>query len=317
MALLWNKFIVDGIHHEFLPATFEQIEDDYGVHRQSTPTVDLGRIVVVNQPTEDTLNPYIEKRKLFRQAWKVSWTEDTFMSRCMFDHLKTLYTLQKSVWMQYDDVMTREAANLFTIGNEYRSYFTPTYPIAPYGYEPTNPTTYPGFVFINYNAQASGFTVDSDVGMVRFDTALLESSSVIMAYTWKAFVQITFFDCHAIDVSDETFVGTVVFEQIRPNYTYDPWNITLGCGDIEYNAASGGFIWVTQQLTIPSNPTQISYNDSRWSLGTLPGITLPTGGVSGFSNPSSASILTQNTEGSSGSASSPPPLTNVATQPTI
>lgn len=228
--LLLNRFIVDGIHHEFLPGAFEELEDDeYGVRRMSDKVLSGERFVTTVQKYSDTNNPYIHQRKIHRQAWGAEWGADSFMDLEMYDHLRTLYTLQKPFWLQYDDVMSREGAQLYNYSNDYKAYFTPTYPIAPFGHTPIAPLGYEATVVVNNQVKFSGFTIDSEIGCVRFDTALTASDEVFMAYTWKSYVIINKFNLEC-KIAQDLYEGSIVFEQIRPNYTSNPWNITIPRG---------------------------------------------------------------------------------------
>lgn len=256
-----NKFIADGIHFDYPPGQFEHLEDEYGVPRMSVPTLEGRRLVLVNAYHDSLDYPGVHKRKLHRQAWKASWSEEAFMDSCMYNYLRNLYTLQKPFWIQFDDVMTRSGTNLFCPDEVRKDYFTPTYPIAPYEYDNANLNNYNGTVFVNFEPQWNNFTVDSDIGLVRFATALEETDIVHMAYTWKAFVQIVSIDLYPFEFGNEVYAGTVVFEQINPNYSYDPWNINVGCG-VEYGES--GFLGLTDQNSLPTAWSRLSWGDSRY-----------------------------------------------------
>lgn len=250
MSVYEGKFIVEGRHYEWLPGEWNK-SPEFGPRKQTIPTLDLRHITVVQQaPT--TTDTYIELRKVHRQAWTVSWTENAPMDLFMRDHLETLYTLQKEFWIQFDDEMTREGAILETIGTEYKAYFTPTFPIMPYGSIPSAPTNYNGTVYVNGTAQYTGFTVDSEIGMVRFNSALTSSDIVQMAYSWKARVRIEQCDIRpGFGLARHMYVGNLMFMQTRPDYENDLFPITTG-------------VTTDDDIYVAANHTNNSYNNITW-----------------------------------------------------
>jgi hypothetical protein len=226
MAIYQGKFIVEGRHYEWLPAEFRR-SPEFGVRKQTFPTLDLKNITIVQQAPATT-DTYIEKRKVHRQAWQVSWDESAPMDLSMRDHLETLYNLQKEVWIQFDDEQTRDGAILETIGTDYSSYFTPTYPIMPYGNDPSDPREYNGTVFVNNIPRYTGFSIDSEIGMVRFDTPLTVNDVVQMAYSWKVKVRVDQCDIGAgFRLARHMYVGNVMFVQAAPTYLTDPFPVTM------------------------------------------------------------------------------------------
>jgi hypothetical protein len=234
----------------YLPGQFESVMDEFGVKSVSYSMMDMRRIVIVKQAPESTTDKYIHKRKIWRQAWVASWDDDSPMDLIMRDQIFTLYTLQKNFWLQFDDEMTRCKANLFTIGADWKSYFTPTYPIVPYGWEPNDLKPHNGNIFVQnpdgtVSTYWSNFETDNEIGMVEFYSALTQEHKVQMSYTWRSFVRIMECNIRPNEIAQNKYTGTVVFEQIRPDYTTDPWLITLppDCGDpteINYTPGSGG-----------------------------------------------------------------------------
>lgn len=303
----YDKFIVDGVQHTYLPGSFTNVtEPQWSVRSNSYPALDLKNIIVIEQAPSDNTEPYSGKRVVHRQAWKATWEQESFMSFDMYDHLRILFTLQKTFWLQYDDEMSRDGARLDTIGEDYKSYFTPTYPIAPYGYDPQNNVGYPGTVFVNgYPYPSNSFWVDSELGIVRITkptTGLVSTDEVTMAYTWRSFVRILSFDMQPVSkVAQVGYVGTVVFEQMRPNTSYDPWrtNYTAGysvdaSGNLVYNdsAVFSGGTWVSDV----SFMTQL-WGDTRYfsDLGSNPIISYVDSGNTGCGSAGDISCLTRAT----------------------
>jgi len=231
MPVLLNYFVVEGRFYDLLPGEWERASE-LGVRKQIYPTLDLKHITVIQQaPT--TSDTFIERRKVHRQGWKATWTSESIMNRFQRDHYETAYFLQKSFWIQYDDEMSRENAVLEQIGTDYQAYFTPTFPIAPYGYTVYDKTEYPGTVFVNGVPRYTGFSVDSEIGMVRFATPLAPTDVVQMKYTWKAYVRVDSVDLKPHVLANDIYVGQVTFVQEKANYQDDafpiilPWEGTL------------------------------------------------------------------------------------------
>lgn len=297
----YNKFIVDGVQHEHLPGNFTNVNDPtWSVRSNTYPTLDLKNVVVIEQANSDDRYPYNGKRKVQRQAWVAEFSSDSFMSFDMYDHLRELFTIQKSFWLQYDDEMSRDAARLETMGNDFQSYYTPTFPIAPYGYGPTHVVDYNGTVWVNNVPKFSGFSIDSELGVVKFSTALNISSEVLMAYTWRSFVRIMAFDMRPMSqVAQTGYTGTVVFEQMRPNHAYDPWRTGYSK---HYNMDASGNLFYQDSLvyswnaSAPSNASQL-WNDTRYDTdyASNPIVSYVESGNTGCGSAGDISCLTQNT----------------------
>lgn len=227
MAVYEGKLIVDGRHYDYLPSDWDKVAE-FGVRKQTFPTLDMKNITVVQKAPSSTSDTYIENRKVHRQAWNISWDQNAPLSQEMVDHFTLLYQLQKEVWVQFDDMMTRSGCILETVGTDYKAYFTPTFPIMPYGHAPNDPREYNGTVFVNNVAKYTGFSVDSEIGMVRFENALASTDVVQMAYSWKARVrvdQINF--TPGFRMAQHFYVGSMTLVQTAPAYLTDPFPITM------------------------------------------------------------------------------------------
>lgn len=292
MALLEGKFVVDGVHWDYFPSAWEaMLTDEYGVRSSVANTLNLTSIVVAQTSIPTDLVPDAEKRLVHRQAWKASWDQNGFMDVCMRDQLVMLYTLQKGFWIQYDDEMSREAAQLIPADTGRKTFFTPTYPVAPYGYTPVAPTSYNGTVFMNGTPIWDGFTVYNELGKITFENQLPTFVKVYMKYTWKAFVRIANLSIKPLPgLAQDIYEAEVVFEQITPNITYDPWWVTFNCTNCPNvggaNLAGGGGITPANPLSLP-NP---QWWDTRYSVAS--GTTNPSGasGASGVSVASGVSL---------------------------
>lgn len=187
MALQEGYFIIDETAYTWLPGNIKRIPDR-GVRKQTYDTLDLKNITVVHEAPVNAAITYAENRKVHRQSWLVEWAQNSPCDDAMRDHFELLKDLQKEVWVQFDDEMSRDDCVLRTVGTGYVAYFTPTFPIAPFGFVETE--AYANTVYVNDVVQPGGFTVTSDLGLVRFDTALSPDDVVTMDYTWRAKVRV-------------------------------------------------------------------------------------------------------------------------------
>lgn len=183
MALREGYIIIDGIEYDSLPGNIKPLPER-GPRKQTYDTLDLKNITVVHESPTDAAVTYAEEKKVHRQSWLIEWTQNAPCEKEVRDHVTLLKDLQKIFWVQMDDEMSREGAVLQTVGSDYKAYFTPTSPIAPYGFELSE--VYADTVYVNGVPQASGFTVTSELGLVRFDTALTVDDVVTMDYSWRA-----------------------------------------------------------------------------------------------------------------------------------
>jgi hypothetical protein len=279
--LLLDKFIIEGYHFEDLPGEWEQVSNDgFGVRRQTYPTADNKRQVVINKPLRTDELSFADKRKISTQAFRAGWSlPDSYCSRCMYDHLVNLYSLQKTFYIQYDDVMTYDPTSpavLQKIGVQTRAYYTPTFPIKPFGWTPLDATTWALKVYVNnIPVNTDSFTVDEDSGMIQFRGPLLVTDVVTAVYTWRMYVQVADFNLIPApgEIAQELYVGSVVFEQVsKPAGAPDNWYITLPCMDPSNNVPSLS----APALSLPSvpiNPTEyLSYGnfDSMLSIFSEP-----------------------------------------------
>jgi hypothetical protein len=98
----------------------------------------------------------------------------------------------------------------------------------PYGNAPDDPREYNGTVFVNGIQRYSGFTVDSEIGMVRFDTALTINDVVQMAYSWKVRVRVDQCNLQPTQrLARNLYGGSILLMQSSPAYLSDPYPITM------------------------------------------------------------------------------------------
>lgn len=222
-----NRFIVEGVHYEYLPGRWQHITDDnYGVSAMSYKTVTQDRVVVVQKPYSAT-NANVGKRKVVKQAWVAAFDQESFVDICMYDHLKHLYETQANFWIQYDDEMSRCFAIARPLYNERQVYLTPTFPIFPKGWSPTNGATFT--VYVDDVEVTTGFTVDQEHGLIIFDTAHTTDVQVQVAYTWRAYVRLSGFNLQPSVLAQHVYVGELVFEQVTSDFDDERFNISYDC----------------------------------------------------------------------------------------
>lgn len=220
MAVKEGFIIIDGAEYDWLPGGFKRLPDR-PVRKQTYDIQDLTTITVVHKAPTNAAVTYAEDRKIHRQGWVVEWNQKAPCSSEMRDHFDLLYQLQKEFWIQFDDVMIREGCILRTVGTDYKAYFTPTFPIAPYGYEDSE--VYSGNVYINGEI-AGGYTVTSELGLIRFDSSLTAEDVVTMDYSWRAKVRMEAFDMQeGFELAQHYHVGQITL--LQTSIGTEPYNV--------------------------------------------------------------------------------------------
>lgn len=262
MALLLDNFIIDGTSYDWLPITFNQITNsEYGVRSVRYPTMDLSAQVITNTKAVTNTDQYADLRKIQKQAWVVEF--DT-IDQCMYDHLQTLYTCQKSFYVQFDDEMSRDNGALIRVGQSGKTFFTPTYPVRPYGYYPGFGGSYANAIKIydgtNFISLTSGFTISQEIGRVEFDNPIIENLIVAMSYTWRCFVRIAGFELKPRgDIPQGYYNGSLILEQVSTFDSTDPW-ITLEPCYIRYtNNTASPVTDIPSYIQDPSLPGSSDY----------------------------------------------------------
>lgn len=292
MSLLLDEFIVDGLSYDWLPISFDQITTpDFGVRATRYLTQDLGSQVITNSKPITNEDPYSHIRKITRQAWSVSFD---LIDQCMYDHLKVLYDTQKYFYTQFDDEMSRLNGALIRSGSSGRTFFTPTYPIKPYGYYPGslighagNIKAYDGTTPFQFY---SGVTITPETGMVTFDNPIKENIVVTMSYTWQCYVRIAGFDLKPrSDIPQGYYNGTIILEQVSTFDSNEPWVTIEPC----YIKSNDGTI----NYTVASDvPTEIQNNSLPGSSGyvtpLLSGTTLASGSSTPTTEPPTSTPVT-------------------------
>lgn len=231
MSIQEGFFVVDGIFHTDLPVAFSQLTDDnFGVPDNVLKTADGKRITTVQAPQLLDLGDYRDyyhRRKIHIQAWKAEWGEQSLMTVFMAEQLRDLYETQKQFWIQYDDEMSRCWGRLIGLnadledGNNPHVYFTPHYPIFPYGHEPLADPEAAGawdnMLWVANELWTGDFDVYSDYGMVvlpadnkRFNDRI----KVHLKYTWRAYVRIREMNLQPIQLAQTYYTGEVAFEVV-------------------------------------------------------------------------------------------------------
>lgn len=308
-GLILDKFIVDGYHHDDLPVSWDQNIEEHGVRSQSYPAMDIRRIIVVQDKAADVLDPMSEARKILKQCWNGSWTEQSPMSKCLYDQLRVLYTTQKHFYVQFDNEMSHDPGFCTCPDTKYQAYFTPTYPIRPLGYTPANTgVSHKGNIAIigAYDKKVS-WTINNEIGRILFCMKLSPDNQVVLRYTWRCRVRVAAMSLVPFEINQTLYRGTVTFEQVSPNTSIDPWWPTLDPCNGECNESSGSdFVFSHGNDSAPSVPDKSVPSGSVGSHGSSgSGGSHGSGGSSG-SGGSGGSSGTVGSGGSGGSGPSGP-----------
>lgn len=279
MALLLDEFIIDGMSYDWLPITFDQITNpDYGIRSSRYLTQDLSSQVVTNTKPVTEADPYSHIRKILRQAWSVGFD---LVDQCMYDHLKILYDTQKYFYVQFDDEMSRNNGALIRSGSSGKTFFTPTYPIKPYGYYPGASVSHAGNIKAYDGTTSfqfySGVTISPETGMVTFDNPIKENIVVTMSYTWHCYVRIAGFDLKPRgDIPQGYYSGNIILEQVSTFDSNEPW-VTIEPCYIKTNDSSLNY---TVASDIPSEIQNASLpGSSGYVTPVLSGSSLVSGGT--------------------------------------
>lgn len=240
MARQDGFFIVDGLFHTDLPIAFTQITDDsFGVNDAVYRTADGQKVITFQSPQileYGDHRDYYHRRKILVQAWKADWGEESLMTVFMAEQLRELYENQKPFWIQYDDEMSRCWGRCIGFdadlndGNAPHVYFTPHYPIFPYGHEPPDDpntaTAWDGMFMVGRTVWTSGtYSVYPDYGMVVINADGRRYSDRIkthLKYTWRGYVRIRELQLAPFKLAQTYYTGMVVFEQVAVPITGVP-----------------------------------------------------------------------------------------------
>jgi hypothetical protein len=220
-----NKIVVDGMFFNDLPSKLDQIiDEDYGVRLDSHRTLNHRRVIVTETAQTATPNNYRQKRKIHQQAWRFGWDTESFMTPALAGLINELYETQKPFWIQADDEMSRCWGRCLTVGNDIfdnltpHAYFTPTYPIFPYGHEPGEDSdVWPDSLMVEGKLWDGYYTVDRETGLVLIEperSQFNHRTKVHFKYTWRAYVRIKSVEIYAYQLAQTYYVGDVVFEQV-------------------------------------------------------------------------------------------------------
>lgn len=260
-----DKFIINGILYDYLPANFTEVTDNYGLRANSNLMLDNG--VISYTLPNNMYTDSARKRKVARQAWTADFTGESLIPLDMHDYLFGLYTTGQCFWLQYDDIMARDGCILIpdsanTYDGSEQVFYTPTYPIAPYGDEAGDRRQYWGCVTVNDVILTTGLAVNSELGVVKITGSLASTDVVRMAYTWKSYVIIKSLMLDLVSQDAQSwYTGQIVFEQVAPNYSKEYAlttlsSVTISLGTLQSIPSVVSEGWQdTRYLSIPSTPS--------------------------------------------------------------
>lgn len=220
-----DVLILDGVEVPDLPSGFTQLNMEYGTREQSFIAINGRRLVVHSSANTTELKPQGYKRKNQRQAWKFQWTgTEAIVTEPMSTILRELYESQRGFWVQFDNEMMRSWARCLSIGFDIlrpeldHAYFTPTFPIFPYGWEPgDDPDDFSGCIMVNNRLYTGDYTVDRELGLLTISGSsklFTDRTKVLMKYTWIAYVRVQMLDIQPISIAQTYSSAELVLEQI-------------------------------------------------------------------------------------------------------
>lgn len=204
-----------------MPSSWSLDAEGSSVKQTTVLTLDKGSINVVQSMVADPAFVNREYRKVRRQVWVSEWEH---VGTQLHDHLKQLHSSQKYFIVQFDDEMHRWYAELQNSPGDGRTWFTPSFPIAPFNYDPGNPA--PVFniflndginnsVSINPSSRNVSHFIDEELGVVRFVKAIRPGVRVFMRYGFRCPVRILELTLrNKSDVAQTAYEGRIVFEQV-------------------------------------------------------------------------------------------------------
>lgn len=217
--------IINETEYPDVPVKMSMVVEDYGVRSTSKRLLGGKRIVTVDSSAD--VGDYTHYRRSKVQAWnavwdgKESWIDDVFRQE-----LKYLYDTQTPFYMQLDGEMSRcygraVVANVNELDDQSKpkAYFTPTYPIFPYGYVPGGSVSWgnPQDLVVAQNYWAGSYTVDQQTGLLLISPGTYKfsnSTKVYFRYTWRAYLRIVSFVWEPIDVSQTIYSANMIVEQL-------------------------------------------------------------------------------------------------------
>ncbi len=246
--LIKDYFIIEGVKYPFVPTSFRQVNKP----QQSYYKTVANKAVVVDSGTntsEATIRA--SARRVGTQVFAVTWNA---MPRTMVDHIKSLFHNARAFYVQYDDEQSFDYERIFDVQSDRICFFTPTYPIYPYGYTPASPETFAGDVFISeggtVNSLSAGFTVQQTLGAVLFDTQVTAPTEVFMRYTWRCPVLITGLVVQELDAISKNFYDvSLVMTQVPDSLVVeDLWKDTT---DYCYIQSEEPQVTPTEEAEVP------------------------------------------------------------------
>lgn len=269
MALLLDRFIIDGFSYDFLPLNISQINTpEYSVRTSRYLTLNLDAQVITAVKSPENAEDFSYLRKVHKQAWVV---EFDIIDQCLHDHLKILYDTQKHFYIQFDDEMSRDNAPLIRAGETGRAFFTPTFPIKPYGYYPGSSVDYLNDLKL-YNGTTtitlnSGYIINEALGMVVLNNPISENVIAVLSYTWRANVRIVGFDLRPRpDLAQGYYTGQMVIEQVSTYDSNDPYTTLAPC----FLSANPNGTNATVVSDIPSDFQDLSLSGSSGYVSPTP-----------------------------------------------
>ena len=251
-----DSFVVDGVIYPYLPEQFTTFAYD---NNASADTLHKNMVAVGDRSTDTAARPYIYKRNELWQTWRADFT---VVGQEFVDQILALYSINKNFFIRFDDEMSRtingdyvdSMTELHNVNGDRRVYLTPTYPIKQSGYSPLLQDVFDYHVYLfdgtDFLNIKEGFSVDKHSGTVVFQSKLLDTTRVFMAYTWRIKVRVADYNFQEISEEANTYyTGHVLFYQVEEEatdvenyYRYQTTNLLETEDFITTNAVAGASV---------------------------------------------------------------------------
>ena len=194
-ASLKGDLEIDGTLYDSRVVEFFPDFSRQGVRMSVQECLDFRRLISVQKIAAETPDTNQHFRKVAQQIFKIRIERASLDLR---DHIETIHNLGKSFVIRVNDVMSRTLARCYDFG-DLTTFFTPTWPIRPEGWEVGDAQVWTGAALVNGGAPPTTGTVYPETGTILFDAALASTDVVTMSYEWMATVMID----KALEVSAE------------------------------------------------------------------------------------------------------------------
>lgn len=253
-----DKFVMDGHIFDIVPEMFTNVQSQ---GKESVTTLAKAKVSTSSASVNTNSRLNIENRN---HVWQVFKADFTAVPPDMYDLVQNLYSVNKSFFIRFDEEMSRfindpqivYSTECYNVNESNRIFLLPTYPVKQENYTPNVNDDFEYHLYLydgaDYVAIQSGFSLDTQTGVITFDSKLADGVRVIAKYSWRAKVRILDYALRELDEECYWYTGSVLFQQV-PEYNYEEENYykLLNCRDESFVDTITST--VTTSATIPTN----------------------------------------------------------------